>query len=119
MSLSLDDALPETRAARRAFDRAREFESACFIHDEARARLLARLDVVRLVPAVAVDLGCATGRGAAALAARYPAARVLGIDSSRGSLTGSATSAASSVPASTSPIRRTGSPVCNSIAKSR
>ena len=86
MSLSLDDALPETRAARRAFDRAREFESACFIHDEARARLLARLDVVRLVPAVAVDLGCATGRGAAALAARYPAARVLGIDSSRGML---------------------------------
>jgi malonyl-CoA O-methyltransferase len=86
VSLSLDDALPETRAARRAFDRALQFESACFIHDEARARLLARLDVVRLVPEVAVDLGCGTGRGAAALAARYPAARVLGIDSSRGML---------------------------------
>jgi len=86
VSLSLDDALPDPRTARRAFDRAHEFESACFIHDEARSRLLARLDVVRLVPRVAVDLGCATGRGAAALAARYPAAHVLGIDSSAGML---------------------------------
>ena len=64
MSLSLDDALPEKRAARRAFDRARDFESACFIHDETRARLDARLDLIRVTPAVAVDLGCATGRGA-------------------------------------------------------
>ena len=97
MSLSLDDALPETRAARRAFDRALQFESACFIHDEARARLLARLEVVRLTPAVAVDLGCATGRGAAALAARYPTARVLGIDSSRGMLRTAAASTGEAV----------------------
>jgi malonyl-CoA O-methyltransferase len=97
MSLSLDDALPETRAARRAFDRARQFESACFIHDEARSRLIARLDVVRLVPAVAVDLGCATGRGAAALAARYPAALVLGVDSSLGMLRAAAASAGEAV----------------------
>jgi len=97
VSLSLDDALPETRAARRAFDRALQFESACFIHDEARARLLARLDVVRLAPTVAVDLGCATGRGAAALAARYPTARVLGIDSSRGMLRTAAASTAEAV----------------------
>lgn len=82
VSLSLDDALPEKRAARRAFDRARGFESACFIHDETRARLLARLDVVRLTPRVAVDLGCATGRAAQALAARYPSARVIALDSS-------------------------------------
>jgi malonyl-CoA O-methyltransferase len=82
LSLSLDDALPETHAARRAFDRAREFESACFIHDEARARLLDRLELVRCAPKVAVDLGCATGRGAAGLAARYPETRVLAVDSS-------------------------------------
>jgi len=97
VSLSLDDALPETRAARRAFDRAHEFESACFIHDEARSRLIARLDLVRLVPTVAVDLGCATGRGAAALAARYPAARVLGVDSSLGMLRAAAAGAGESV----------------------
>jgi malonyl-CoA O-methyltransferase len=82
VSLSLDDALPETRATRRAFDRALGFESACFIHDEARGRLLERLDLLRRKPTVAVDLGCATGRGAAALAQRYPEARVLAVDSS-------------------------------------
>ena len=82
MSLSLDDALPDKRAARRAFDRALGFETACFIHDEARGRLLERLELVRLAPNVAVDLGCATGRGAAALAARYPTACVLAVDSS-------------------------------------
>jgi malonyl-CoA O-methyltransferase len=86
VSLSLDDALPEKRAARRAFDRAREFESACFIHDETRARLLGRLELLRLTPQVVLDLGCATGRGARALAARYPGARVLAVDSSAGML---------------------------------
>ena len=97
MSLSLDDALPEARAARRAFDRALAFESASFIHDEARARLVARLDLVRLTPAVAVDLGCATGRGAAALAARYPRAPVLAFDSSPGMLRAAAAGAAEAV----------------------
>jgi malonyl-CoA O-methyltransferase len=82
VSLSLDDALPEKRAARRAFDRARDFESACFIHDEARARLVARLDFLRVAPRIAVDLGCATGRAASSLAARYGGAHVLAVDSS-------------------------------------
>lgn len=82
MSLSLDAALPEKRAARRAFDGATAFETACFVHDEARGRLLERLDVLRLDPAVAIDVGCATGGGAAALAARYPTARVVAVDSS-------------------------------------
>ena len=86
MSLSLDDALPEKRAARRSFDRASAFESACFIHDETRARLEARLDLIRVTPAVAVDLGCAPGRGAVALAARYPDARSVAVDSSVGML---------------------------------
>jgi malonyl-CoA O-methyltransferase len=80
--LSLDDALPETRAARRAFDRAESFESSSFIHDETRARLLERLALVRLEPRLAVDVGCATGRGAVGLALRFPAARVLAVDSS-------------------------------------
>ena len=86
MTVSLDSALPEARAARRAFDRALCFDSACFVHDETRRRLLERLDLVRLEPRVAVDLGCATGRGALALAQRYPAARVLAVDSSAGML---------------------------------
>ncbi len=99
MSLSLDDALPEKRATRRAFDRARDFDSASFIHDETRTRLLKRLELVRLDPRVAVDLGCATGRGANALAARYPAARVLAVDSSVAMLRATAARAAGSVTA--------------------
>jgi malonyl-CoA O-methyltransferase len=97
VSLSLDEALPEKRAARRAFDRARGFDTACFLHDEARGRLLERLDLVRLEPQLAIDLGCATARGAIALAARYPAARVLAIDSSSGMLRAAAVNTMGSV----------------------
>lgn len=81
MSRGADWALPQKRAARRAFERAAGFDDACVVHDEARARLLARLDLVRLAPRAVVDLGCATGRAAHALAVRYPSARVLAIDS--------------------------------------
>jgi malonyl-CoA O-methyltransferase len=86
MSVSLDSALPEAGATRRSFDRAQSFDRASFVHDETRRRLLERLDLVDLEPRVAVDLGCATGRGAVALAGRYPAARVLAVDSSAGML---------------------------------
>jgi malonyl-CoA O-methyltransferase len=86
MSISIEQALPDKRAARRSFDRAAAFESACFIHDAARERLLERLDLVNLTPRVFADVGCATGRGAAALAARYGDALVLAIDASRGML---------------------------------
>lgn len=86
MTISLDFAWPERRAARRAFDRAVGFDDACVVHDETRARLLERLSFFRIEPRVAVDLGCATGRGALAIAQRFPKARVLAIDSSRGML---------------------------------
>lgn len=78
-----EQALPDPRAARRAFDRAaRTFANASVVHDEARHRLLERLDYVRLYPRLAVDLGCGPGAGARALAARYPNARVLAVDTS-------------------------------------
>ena len=86
MSLALEQALPDKRAARRAFDRAKDFDGACFIHDAARERLLERLELVSLTPRTVVDLGCATGRGAAALAARYVGARVVAVDASTGML---------------------------------
>jgi len=92
VTLRLDEALPEKRAARRAFDRARDFAGASFIHEEARTRLLARLDVLRLAPRVVVDLGCGLGSGASALAARYPAAQVVALDSSRSMLRSAAAS---------------------------
>jgi malonyl-CoA O-methyltransferase len=83
VTLRLDDALPEKRATRRAFDAAEGFEEACFLHDDARSRLLARLDYVALsTPRLVIDLGCATGRGANALALRYPDAQVVALDTS-------------------------------------
>ncbi len=97
MSIRLDDALPEKRAARRAFERARGFDAACFVHDEARARLLARLPLLRLDPGLVVDLGCATGRGANALAAHYERAHVLAVDSSPAMLRAAAAGARRSV----------------------
>jgi malonyl-CoA O-methyltransferase len=87
VSRGAEFALPEKRAAHAAFERAAaSFDAACFVHDETRKRLLERLPFVRLEPRVAVDLGCATGRGARALAARFPEARVLAVDRSHGML---------------------------------
>jgi|SRR5690606_31369100 len=76
-------ALPEARATRRAFDRAaKTFKAASVVHDETRDRLLERLDFVRLEPTAILDLGCAAGDAARGLKLRYPAARVLTIDTS-------------------------------------
>jgi malonyl-CoA O-methyltransferase len=97
VSIRLEDALPEKGAARRAFEKARNFDSACFVHDEARARLLARLPLLRLDPRIVVDLGCATGRGASALASHYGNAHVLAVDSSMAMLRSAAASAARSI----------------------
>src|SRR5690606_7409393 len=52
------------------------------VHDEARVRLLERLDFVRIDPATIIDLGAGPGQGARALRARYPRARVIALDSS-------------------------------------
>jgi malonyl-CoA O-methyltransferase len=82
MSVDVSYALPEGKATRRAFDRARNFDDASFVHDETRQRLLDRLGLIRLEPRVVVDLGAATGRGALSLAERYPAAQVLALDTS-------------------------------------
>ena len=83
-NLAASDALPAARDAAKAFERASaSFRDASFVHDEARSRLLDRLPYVRLAPETIVDLGCADGRGARALAARYPDARVLAVDASR------------------------------------
>jgi malonyl-CoA O-methyltransferase len=74
-------------AVRAGFERAsRRFEQADAVHAEARQRLLERLDWVKLTPALVVDLGSALGEGAAALARRYPEARVLAVDRSPGML---------------------------------
>jgi malonyl-CoA O-methyltransferase len=74
-------ALAEPDAARRNFDRAAStFASACFIHDRTRSILLERLALLHLDPGVILDLGCGIALGTHALRARYPRARILGLD---------------------------------------
>jgi malonyl-CoA O-methyltransferase len=72
---------PPPRALRRAHRRAApRFAAAEFLHRRLREALLARLDYVRLDPRVVLDLGAGQGGAFPALAARYPQARLLGID---------------------------------------
>jgi malonyl-CoA O-methyltransferase len=68
-------------AVRRAFARAaRTYDGAAALQREVGARMLSRLDVVRIAPQRILDLGCGTGEGTLELAARYPAARVVALD---------------------------------------
>ncbi len=83
MKNALQIGLPERAAAIRGFDRASStFDDADVVHCEARRRLLERLDLVNLEPDCVVDLGAATGKGSAELAAAFPAARILAVDRS-------------------------------------
>lgn len=82
-TLRAELALPQKGASRRAFDAASgTFANASVVHDLARGRLLDRLELVRIDPALAVDLGSATGAGARELAQRFPSATVVAIDPS-------------------------------------
>jgi malonyl-CoA O-methyltransferase len=81
--IAADQVWAEKAAARRQFEAAAStFASASFIHDEARQRLLERLDYFRIEPASVLDLGSGNGSGAAELARRFPTATVLAVDSS-------------------------------------
>ena len=73
--------IPERRVVRRAFERAAStYDAHSVLQREVGERLIAHLDPVRIGPAVAVDLGCGTGALLEELAARYPAARIVGVD---------------------------------------
>jgi len=67
--------------ARRAFERCAErYDEAAVLQREIGDRMLERLDLVRLIPPVVLDLGCGTGHASAALLRRYPKARVIALD---------------------------------------
>lgn len=69
------------------FDRlAKTYTDHAAVPAEAGARLLERLDGLRFAPARILELGCADGRHCLALHQRYPAARIIGLDSSAGML---------------------------------
>ena len=68
-------------AVKRAFGRAAaSYDMAAVLQREVAARMLARLDYVRLAPATIVDAGCGTGDGSMELAARYPDAMIVAFD---------------------------------------
>lgn len=72
--------LPHDRV-RRSFARAAEsYDGAAVLQREVLDRLLERLDLVALKPAVVLDAGAGTGLGAAGLSDRFRRARVVALD---------------------------------------
>lgn len=75
----------DPKAVRRQYSRrARSPGRADFLFAEVEARMLERLDLVRLSPRSVLDVGCGTGRGLLALKKRYPSAELLGVDAAPG-----------------------------------
>ena len=71
----------ERRAARRNFERAaRSYAGASRLEAEVGARMLERLDYVKIAPRLVLDAGSGPAREAKALAGRYRGARILALD---------------------------------------
>ena len=71
----------DARAARRRFGRAAAtYAGAARLEAEVGARMLERLDYVRIAPARILDAGCGPAPQAAALARRYPGVALLALD---------------------------------------
>jgi malonyl-CoA O-methyltransferase len=72
----------DARIARRRFDRAAPtYAGAARIESEVGARMLERLDFVRLAPSRILDAGSGPAPQAAALARRYAGVRLIAVDS--------------------------------------
>mgnify|MGYP003455350911 CR=1 FL=1 len=69
---------------------------ADFLRREIAARMHERMQLVQIAPARVLDAGCGTGADLGLLQKRYPAAQILGIDSSSGMIA----SAGAAAPAS-------------------
>jgi len=77
----------DRRRVRAAFDRAGPgYDAAAVLQARVREELLARLDLVRIEPAVVLDLGAGTGQGAQALKRRYRRCTVIALDGALGML---------------------------------
>ena len=70
----------DPRAVRRAFARAAAtYDEAAALQREVATRMAARLDYVKVAPALVLDAGCGTGEAVGELA-HYPDARVVALD---------------------------------------
>ncbi len=71
----------DKRQARRAFEgAAAAYDEAAVLQREIAARMLERLDYIKLDPRLILDLGAGTGHAAGLLARRYPRARIIALD---------------------------------------
>ena len=76
-----DPAAIDSRAVRKHFARAAAtYDAAAVLQREVGARMMERLDVIRLAPGAILDAGCGTGEALPELAARYPRARRVAVD---------------------------------------
>lgn len=62
------------------------YDASAVLEAQLRQQMIERLDWIAFTPASILDLGCATGHGAIALAARWPQARVIALDAAPGML---------------------------------
>lgn len=82
-----DDYTLQSRAIRRAFDRAAaSYDGAAVLQKTVRDELAARLDLLGFAPSTVVDLGCGTGHSTRALRDRWRDARVIAVDLAPGML---------------------------------
>ena len=58
------------------------YDGFAVLASELRDQMLRRLDWIAFAPEAILDLGCGTGQGASALAARWPGARIVALDAS-------------------------------------
>ena len=77
----------DSRKVRRNFARAASgYDTAAVLQREVAARMLERLDYVKIAPQRVLDVGCGTGGSLGALSERYPKSFVFGADTSEAML---------------------------------
>jgi malonyl-CoA O-methyltransferase len=82
-ALHLATPLLDRVAIRRHFAKASAtYDESAVLAEQLRDQMIGRLDWINFTPEAILDLGCGTGHGAARLAARWPKARIVALDSS-------------------------------------
>jgi malonyl-CoA O-methyltransferase len=82
MAASGDPGRLDPRRTRRAFEHAAAtYDASAVLQREVGQRMAERLGLMKLQPATILDVGCGTGDALSELAARYPQAFVVGLDS--------------------------------------